>query len=64
MEEDTLHDIELQGEEKIIIFGDIHGQFPDFIRVIEMEGLPNNKLKYVREKDLICGFNFDCLKNF
>lgn len=47
MEEENVHDVELEDDEKILIFGDIHGQFPDFIKVIEKEGLPTKKLKYV-----------------
>lgn len=43
-----MQDIELEKNEKIIIFGDIHGQFPDFISVVEKEGYPSNELKYVK----------------
>lgn len=43
-----MHEIKLEPNQKIIIFGDIHGQFPDFIKVIEKEGPPSEKLKYVR----------------
>lgn len=59
MEEENVHDIVLEFDEKILIFGDIHGQFPDFIKVIEKEGLPSNKLKYVRFPiDLHISYNF------
>jgi hypothetical protein len=48
LDEETLQDIHLEEGQNIIIFGDIHGQFPDFIKVIEKEGLPSEKLKYVK----------------
>lgn len=56
-----MHDITLESDENIIILGDIHGQFPDFLKVIEKEGLPNKKRKYVRIesfKDSFISFSY------
>lgn len=61
MEEETLHDIHLETDQKIIIFGDIHGQFPDFIKVVEKEGPPSDKLKYVNLEKVLFNYVIDCL---
>lgn len=45
--EDTLEDIWLEDDEQLIVFGDIHGQFHDFLQVIDKEGFPSRKTKYV-----------------
>jgi len=46
--ESSLHDIRLAADETLVIFGDVHGQFPDFVKVLQTEGFPSAKLKFVR----------------
>jgi hypothetical protein len=45
--EDTLEDIWLEKDDTLVVFGDIHGQMPDFLQVLDHEGYPRANLKYV-----------------
>ena len=46
--ESSLQEINIADDETLMIFGDVHGQFPDFIKVLQAEGFPSNTLKIVR----------------
>eukprot|EP00163_Fabomonas_tropica_P010710 TRINITY_DN2095_c0_g1_i2.p1 TRINITY_DN2095_c0_g1~~TRINITY_DN2095_c0_g1_i2.p1 ORF type:complete len:737 (-),score=186.41 TRINITY_DN2095_c0_g1_i2:193-2403(-) len=50
---DTLTELEIQGEEKMTIVGDTHGQLDDLFSIFHLNGIPSPENRYVVNGDFV-----------